>query len=78
MCFEETIIQKKKVKNRSKNRAFQFEKSLFSIFPRLNKKLEYHDASSREQTLTCLFESVKKNLEVAWKKEGHTSSTQLP
>ena len=31
-----------------------------------------------EQTLTCLFESVEKNLEVVWKKEGHTSSAQLP
>jgi len=33
---------------------------------------------SCEQTLTCLFESVEKNLEVVWKKEGHTSSAQLP
>ena len=32
---------------------------------------------SCEQTLTCLFESVEKNLEVIWKKEGHLSRNYL-
>ena len=32
---------------------------------------------SFQQTLTCIFEYVEKNLEVVWKKEGHTSSTQV-
>ena len=32
---------------------------------------------SCEQTLTYLFESVEKNLEVVWKKAEHTSSAQL-
>ena len=51
----------------------------FAVFPKIIKKnLNIMTFLSCEQTLTCLFESVEKNLEVEWKKEGHTSSAQLP
>ena len=33
---------------------------------------------SCEQTLTCLFEPVEENLEVVRKKEGHTTSAEVP
>ena len=50
----------------------------FAVFPKLKKDLNVMTFLSCEQTLTCLFESIEKNLEVVWKKEGHTSSAQLP
>ena len=50
----------------------------FAVFPKLKEKLNVMTFLSCEQTLTCLFESVEKNLEAVWKKEGHTSSAQLP
>ena len=50
----------------------------FAVFPKFKKKLNVMTFLSFQQTLTCLFESVYKNLEVVWKKEGHTSSAQLP
>ena len=59
------------------NRALKFEKPLFCCFSKIVKDLNVMTFLSCEQTLTCLFESVEKNLEVVWKKEGHTSSAQL-
>ena len=50
----------------------------FAVFPKLKENFNVMTFLSCEQTLTCLFEYVEKHLEVVWKKEGHTSSAQLP
>ena len=63
---------KKKSKKKVEIERLNLKNHFFAIFPKIKEKLEYHD-----QSLTCFFESVEKNLEVVWKKEGHTSSAQL-
>ena len=71
-------MTKKVKKKKRKIGTLKFEKPLFCFFSKIEKKLNVMTFLSCEQTLTCLFESVEKNLEVVWKKEGHTSSVQLP
>ena len=65
-------------KKKRKNGALKFEKPLFCCFFKIKKNLNLMTFLSCEQTLTCLFESLETNLEAVWKKEGHTSSAQLP
>ena len=56
-----------KIKSQKMER-LNLKNHFFAVFPKLKKKLNVMTFLSFQQTLTCFFESVEKNLEVEWNK----------